>query len=232
MYPVLVTSFIAMAAAGWYWAKAAEYRRKRALLDSREQALAADIARVERESRLPRLFPPRVYELTRSMLDYAVLGELDSLAALIRTQNQETCQLVLDQCAAVADCILGGRSSAWPPHDDDLRMIAAITSSSMENSEYGKSRAKPEAMISDPVAYDYLSRVVVRSEGLDNVFPAGDGTALAVRITAAMLVAFMPARPWQGHLDLIWKLETDDGVNLSALHSAQFRNRRLGRIAK
>jgi hypothetical protein len=221
--PMLVASFMAMAVAGWSWAKATEYRRKKAALDRRERELAADLARVERESRSPRLFPPRVYELTRLMLDYAVHGELDRLAALIRAQNQKTCQLVLDQCLAVADCILSGRSAAWPPSEADLRMIAAITSSSMENPEYGLEHGKPPPAIADPVAYDYLSRAVVRCERLDDVFPEGDAAVLAVRITAAMLVAFMPARPWQGHLELIWKLETEDGVNCTALHAARLR---------
>lgn len=222
--PMLVASFIAMTAAGWSWAKAAEYSRKKASLDSRERELAAGLARIERESRSPRLFPRRVYELTFSMLDLAAFGEIDSLAALIRAQNQKTLQLVLDQCAAVAHCIVNGRSSAWPPSDDDLRLIAAITSSSMENPEYGKTLAKPAVV--DSAIYDYLSRAVARGERLDDVFPAGDGAVLAVRITAAMLVAFMPAQPWQGHLLLIWKLETDDGVNYSALRAARLRLRR------
>jgi hypothetical protein len=223
---MLVASFIAMAVAGWNWATATEYRREKARLVSRERVLAADLARVERESRSPRLFPPRVYELTRTMLDYAVQGELDSLAASIRAQNRETCQLILDQCVAVADCIVNGRSAAWPPSEADLRMIAAITSSSIENPEYGTDRAKPPAAIADPAVYDCISRAVVRGERLDDVFPAGDGAVLAVRITAAMLVAFMPGRPWQGHLELIWKLETEDGVNCSALRSAQLRLQR------
>lgn len=226
MRPMLAASFIAMALAGWNWAKATEYRRKKARLDSREHALAADLERVERESRSPRLFPRRVYELTFSMLDYAVLGELDRLAALIRAQSQKTCQLVLDQCAAVSDCIVNGRSSAWPPSDDDLRMIAAITTSSMENPYYSTTRADRPATIADPVVYQYLSRVIVHGEHLNKVFPAGDGAVLAVRITAAMLVAFMPGRPWAGHLELIWKMETEDGVNCSALRSAQLRLRR------
>ena len=101
-----------MAAAGWNWAKAAEYRRKTAALESRERELAADLARVERESRSPRLFPPRIYELTRTMLDYAAHGQLDGLASRLRTENQKTCQLVLDQCVVVADCIVNGRSAA------------------------------------------------------------------------------------------------------------------------
>ena len=223
--PMLVASFIAMAAAGWNWAKATEYRREKARLDTREGELAADLARVERESRAPRLIPARVYELTRSLLDYAALGELASLAATIRAQNQKTLHLVLDQCLAVADCILSGRSSTWPPSEDDLRLIAAITNSSMENPEYGNPRGKPPAAIADPVVYNFLSRAVVRGERLDNVFPA-DAAVLAVRITAAMLIAFMPARPWQGHLELIWKLETKDGVNCSVLSSVQIRRRR------
>jgi hypothetical protein len=223
---MLVASFIAMAAAGWHWAKATEYRRKSASLDSRECKLTADLARVERESRSPRLFPPKVYELTFSMLESAAHGELDRLAALIRTHSQETCQLVLDQCVTLADCIVNGRSAAWPPSDADLRMIAAITGSAMENPEYSRAGAKPPAAIADPVVYDYLSRAVVRGEHLDDVFPAGDAAVLPVRITAAMLVAFMPGRPWQGHLQLIWKMETEDGVNWSALRSAERRFKR------
>jgi hypothetical protein len=217
---------IAMASAGWNWAKATEYRRKTASLEGRERELAADRARVERESRSPRLFPSRVYELTRTMLDRAVHGEVDRLAVLIRAENQKTCQLALDQCVAVADCIVNGWSAAWPPSEEDLRLIAAITSSSMENPEYLGPRAKPPTAIADPVVYDYLSRAVVRGERIGAVFPAGDAAVLAVRITAAMLVAFLPSRPWQGHLELIWKLETDDGVNCSALRSAERRFRR------
>ncbi len=232
MKPMVVACFIAMAAAGWHCAKATEYTRKKESLDARERELAADLARVEREKRSPRLFPGRVYELTFSMLEYAVLDELDRLRALIQAQNQKTCQLVLDQCLTVADCILGGRSSRWPPTDDDLRMIAAITSNSMENPEYGQAAANPSATIVDPAIHDYLSRAVVRGERLDDVFPAGDAAVVAVRITAAMLVAFFPARPWQGHLDLIWKLETDDGVNCSALRCAQLRLRRTSATAK
>jgi hypothetical protein len=226
--PLLAASSIAiaMAAAGWNWARAAEHRRKTVSLEGRERELAADLARVERESRSPRLFPPRVYQLTRTMLDRAVHGQLDRLAALIRAENEKTCQLVVDQCVAVADCIVNGRSAAWPPSEADLRMIAAITSSSMENPEHPEPRSKPPAAIADPVVYEYLSRAVVRGEPIDDVFPAGDGAVLAVRITAAMLVAFLPARPWQGHLELIWKLETDDGVNCSALRAAERRFRR------
>jgi hypothetical protein len=150
-----VASSIAMAAAGWNWAKATEYRHKTAGLEGRERELAADLARVERESRSPRLFPPRIYELTRTMLDHAVHGQLGRLAARLRAENQNTTQLALDQCVAVADCIVNGRSDAWPPSEADLRMIAAITSSCRENPEYSEARVEPPAAIADPVVYDF-----------------------------------------------------------------------------
>lgn len=180
---------------------------------------AVDLARVERESRSPRLFPPRIYELTRTMLDYAAHGQPDRLAVRLREENQKTCQLVLDQCVVVAHCIVNGRSATWPPSEADLRMLAAITSSCTESPE-------PTAAIADPVVYNFLSRAVVLGERIDDVIGTEDPAVLTVRITAAMLVAFLPGRPWQGHLELIWKLETDDGVNCTALRSAARRFRR------
>ena len=45
------------------------------------------------------------------------------------------------------------------------------------------------------------------------------------RIAAAMLDTFLPARPWQGLLELIWELETDGGVNRSALRPGERRFR-------
>lgn len=215
--PMLVSSFIAMAAAGWNGAQAIEYRRNKARLDSRSSELAVETACVESESRAPRLFPPRIYELAQTMRSHAVRGELDDLAAVIRAEQPETCQLVLDQCVVVADCIVNGRSAAWPPSEPDLRMIAAITTSCMEGPEFSEGRAGPPATIADPVVYACLSRAVVRGEFLEDVFPAGEAAVLAVRITARTLVAFLPGRPWLGHLELIWRLQTASGVNWPAL---------------
>jgi hypothetical protein len=129
------------------------------------------------------------------MLDYAVHGQLDREVARLRAENQNTTQLVLDQCVTVADCIVNGRSAAWPPSEADLRMIAAITSSRMENPEYSEATRGAPAAIADPVVYDFLSRAVVRGERIDDVFRTGDPAVLAVRITAAMLLAFLPGRP-------------------------------------
>ena len=48
------------------------------------------------------------------------------------------------------------------------------------------------AAIADPVVYEFLSRAVVRGERIDDVFVPETPPILAVRITAALLVAFLP----------------------------------------
>ena len=70
----------------------------------------------------------------------------------------------------------------------------------MENPEYSEARVEPPAAIADPVVYDFLSRAVVRGERIDDVFRTGDPAVLAVRITAAMLVASCRAGLGKGTL--------------------------------
>jgi hypothetical protein len=41
-----------------------------------------------------------------------------------------------------------------------------------------------------------------------------------------MLVSFLPSHSWQGHLEVIWELEADDGVKVSALFALESRARR------
>lgn len=41
-----------------------------------------------------------------------------------------------------------------------------------------------------------------------------------------MLVSFLPLRPWQAHLEGIWQMEDEDGVNFTALTALDTRARR------
>ena len=67
-------------------------------------------------SRWPSLFPPRIYELTYRMLEHAVHAELADLVIINLTESADTCGLIVDQCIALADCILDRRSAPpWPP---------------------------------------------------------------------------------------------------------------------
>jgi hypothetical protein len=232
--PMLLPAFIYMLSAGWNWSEAtvhrkqaAEYRAKKAALDTREHALAEDQARVESEARSPRTIPARIYQLTYQMLEHAVHAELADLAVLSLTESPDTCQMVVDQCIAVADSILNSRStSAWPPADEDIRLVAAITVSGLEVSSEQIARTGPPAAAGDEAVYAYLARVVVAGEPTASVFPPAEAVVLPVWATAAMLVSFLPLRPWRAHLDLIWQMEDDDGVNFTAMAALDARTRR------
>jgi hypothetical protein len=176
----------------------------------------------------PHLFPPRIYELTYRMLEHAVHAELASLTIINLTENPDTCQLIVDQCIALADCILDRRTSEpWPPTEKVIRVFATATLTGLENSGEKIAHTGPPAATSDAV-YTYLARVVVAGESATQVFPPGESVILPAWTAAAMLVSLLPtgAGDWQDHLQMIWDLETTDGVNYSALAAIHSRARR------
>jgi hypothetical protein len=178
-------------------------------------------------SRWPHLFPPRIYELTHRMLEHAVHAEQADLAIIQLTESIDTCHLIVDQCIALADCILDRRTAApWPPTEKVIRAFANLTVSGLENSGEKIAHTGPPAATSDAV-YTYLARVVVDGEPAQ-VFPPGESVILPAWTTAAMLVSLVPegASTWQDHLQMIWDLETTDGVNYSALAAIHSRARR------
>ena len=62
---------------------------------------------MSRPSPWPHVFPPRIYELTFQMLEHAVHAEMGNLIGIQLSESADTCQLIVDQCIALADCILG-----------------------------------------------------------------------------------------------------------------------------
>jgi hypothetical protein len=196
--------------------------------DAYEPDPTARLARLEAESRMPRLLPPRIYELTYRILAHAVHAELADLIVINLRESADTCQLIVDQCIALAECVLIGESSSpWPPTEEDLRLIAAATISGLESSgEKIAYTGPPAAAAGNKAVYAYLARVVVGGEPATQVFPPGESVVLPVWTTAAMLVSFLPSHSWQAHLELIWELEADDGVNVSALFALESRTRR------
>ena len=176
----------------------------------------------------PSLFPPRIYELTHRMLEHAVHAELGNLVGINLTESADTCQLIVDQCIALADCILDRRTSEpWPPTEKVIRAFATATVNGLENSGEEIAHTGPPAATRDAV-YTYLARVVVGGEPAAHVFPPGESVILPAWTTAAMLVSLLPegACTWQDHLRMIWDLETTDGVNYSALIAIYSRFRR------
>jgi hypothetical protein len=179
-------------------------------------------------SRLPQLFPPRIYELTYRMLEHAVHAELADLAIIQLTESADTSHMIVDQCIALADCILDRRTEApWPPSEKAIRVFANLTVRGLENSGEKIAHTGPPAATSDAV-YTYLARVVVNGEPAAQVFPPGESVILPAWSAAAMLVSLLPdgASTWQDHLPMIWDLETTDGINYSALAAIHARARR------
>ena len=68
-------------------------------------------------SRLPQLFPPRIYELTYRMLEHAVHAELADLAIIQLTESADTCHMIVDPVHRT------GRLHPRPP---DRSSLAAI----------------------------------------------------------------------------------------------------------
>jgi hypothetical protein len=179
-------------------------------------------------SRWPHLFPPRIYELTYRMLEHAVHAELGNLADIQLTESADTCHLIVDQCIALADCILDRRTAPpWPPTEKVIRVFANLSVRGLENSGEEIAHTGPPASTPDAV-YTYLARVVVAGEPAAQVFPPGESVILPAWTTAAMLVSLLPegASTWQDHLQMIWDLETTDGVNYSTLAAIHSRARR------
>jgi len=145
--------------------------RERKLDDKIARALV--VGEISREAKVdspPSLFPRQVYELMCCMLAHAAHGELDDLSTLIYLQSTEIRHLVLDQCMSIADCIVSGRTSVWPPNEEELRLIAAVAMSSIEKSRNETACTTPLDGVSGELVYSYLFRVVICGEDVEDVF--------------------------------------------------------------
>lgn len=120
---------------------------------------------------------------TRTMLDHAMRGELEVLPGLFealgdasrRKQCLELCVLV---AGYIAVDVAGGR---WPS-ESNLRKIAA-----------NAVKVETRLNLTESGVYDYLARVVGRSEPPNQVFTDGNDAIFApILITASLLLTFHP----------------------------------------
>jgi hypothetical protein len=97
----------------------------------------------------------------------------------------------------------------FPPRVFATKTVAGIKNSGEKIAHTGPPAATPDAV------YQYLARVVVAGEPAAQVFPPDESVTLPAWTTAAMLVSLPPegASTWQDHLQMIWDLETTDGIN-------------------
>ena len=155
----------------------------------------------------------KVEQATRTMLGHAIRHELDELAALMRTAENETQVGSALLCLMTSAYIAIEASERWPT-DADLREIA-------------KNAARPVTRldIGEQEIYAYLSRVALGSETPGDVFPAQSAVTIPLYATANLLVAFRPHdEDWQEYLDQIW-VATDaaDRTSLAVLPALMFR---------
>jgi hypothetical protein len=177
---------------------------------------------------MPGLFPPSVYELTYRMLEHAVRAEMAHLVIINVTESAGTCQLIVDQCVALAEGILitSSESLRWPPADEDIRLLTTVAIRGLADCGERIAHTGPPAEAGPRAVYAYLSRVVAAGEPATYVFPPGESFILPVWTTAAILVTFRPGHPWQELLKQIWSQTTDDGLNSSAISALCCRSRR------
>jgi len=148
------------------------------------------------------------------MLGHAIRHELDALADTIQSVGNEkflsTIPLYLLASAYVAIDVSGMR---WP-NDVVLRKIANNASKSATGLD-----------ISDEEIFQYLSRVALGPENLDDVFSAEGIATVPLYATANLFLTFCPRdKDWWDYLDQIWEAaEAADRTSLSVLPALMLR---------
>ena len=100
----------------------------------------------------------KVEQVTRTMLGHAIRHELDDLAVVMRSVESETFVGSIPLCLIASAYIAIDVCERWPT-DADVREIAKNAAESVTRLD-----------ISEQEVYEYLSRVALGSEKLDDVF--------------------------------------------------------------
>jgi hypothetical protein len=154
---------------------------------------------------------------TRKMLGLAIRHELTELAALVQAEGGS--QALLDSiplCLYASAYIAVDVSDRWPI-DADLKEIAKDAAESATQLD-----------ITEQEIYEYLSRVALGPEKLDDVFSTEGIATVPLFATANLLLTFCPhEKDWWEYLDQIWDAaETADRTSLTALPALMIRARR------
>jgi hypothetical protein len=136
---------------------------------------------------------PKIEQPTRKMLGHAIRHELDDLAALVRAEGSEALIGSIPLCLLSSAYIAIDVSDRWPT-DADLREIAKNAAESVTRLD-----------ITQQEIYEYLSRVALGPEKLDDVFSIEGLAVVPLYATANLLLTFCPDdKEWWEYLDQIW----------------------------
>jgi hypothetical protein len=158
----------------------------------------------------------KVEQATRTMLGHAIRHELDDLAALIKTAGNETFVSSIPLCVFASAYIAIDVCERWPT-EVDLREIAKHAAQSVTRLD-----------VTEQEIYEYLSRVALGSEKLDNVFSVEGIAMVPLYATANLLLTFGPQdKDWWEYLDQIWDAaDTADRTSLTVLPALMIRARK------
>jgi hypothetical protein len=147
------------------------------------------------------------------MIGHAIRHELDELAAVVRNEGNDALLGSIPLCLFASAYIAIDASDRWPA-DADLREIAQLASQSATGLD-----------ITEQEIYEYLSRVALGPEKLDDVFSIEGLATIPLFATANLLLSFCPhEKDWWEYLDQIWDAaETADRVSLSVLPALMLR---------
>src|ERR1700761_6436150 len=150
---------------------------------------------------------PRIEQPTRKMLGHAIRHELDELAALIQSAGSDVVGGSLSLCLFASAYIAVDVSGRWRD-EADLREIAASAAQSATELE-----------ITQEAIYEYLSRVALGPDKIDDVFPAQEIVTVPLFATADLLLTFCPhEKDWWEYLDQIWDAaDTADRTSVTVL---------------
>jgi hypothetical protein len=156
---------------------------------------------------------PKIEQPTRKMLGHAMRGELDDLAAVVRAEGNDVLVRGIPLCMFVSAYIAIDVSDRWPT-DADLREIAKHAAESATRLD-----------ITEQEIYEYLSRVALGSEKLDDVFSVEGLATVPLFATANLLLTFRPKdKHWWEYLDQIWDAaEVADRTSLAVLPALMIR---------
>ena len=159
---------------------------------------------------------PTIEQPARKMLGHAIRHELDDLAAFVQAEGSEALIRSIPLCLFVSAYIAIDVSGRWPT-EADLREIAKLAAQAVTRLD-----------ISEQEIYEYLSRVALGPEKLDDVFSDEGLATVPLYATANLLLSFCPRdKDWWEYLDQIWDAaETADRTSLTVLPALMLRARK------
>jgi hypothetical protein len=159
---------------------------------------------------------PKIEQPTRKMLGHAIRHELDGLAAVAQAEGSQVLLDSIPLCLFASAYIAIDVSDRWPT-EADIREIAKNAAESVTRLD-----------ITQQEIYEYLSRVALGSEKLDDVFSVEGLATIPLFATANLLLTFCPEeKDWWEYLDQIWEAaEVADRTSITVLPALMLRARK------